>query len=218
MNNPGQVYFDTNYPNYDAQNSSHKLLFYLDLMRRWVPENKTVFELGTGLGNFLQVASSHYSCLGCDPNEFAVEKTSQKVPRASLFTGSYESIPETSAIDAIVSWDVLEHIPDLDRALDTIFQRLPANGFLLGVVPVYDGPLGILVRILDHDPTHVWKCSRGWWINKLKEKGFEPVEYGGILRKLILNKHYLHWTRPQWLWRPAGCAFYFAARKSANIN
>jgi SAM-dependent methyltransferase len=55
----------------------------------------------------------------------------------------------------VVSWDVLEHIEPLDDALKTIYDRLADNGILIGVVPVYDGPLGWLVHRMDRDPTHL---------------------------------------------------------------
>ena len=129
--------------------------------------------------------------------------------------GSFECIPAEPAPDVVVSWDVLEHIEHLDEALKTIHQRLADNGILIGVVPVYDGPLGWLVHRLDKDPTHLHKYGRSDWSQRLRNNGFTILQDGGILRRLLLGRWYLHLTRPQWLLRSFGCAYYFVARKQS---
>ncbi len=214
MNESGRKYFDACYPDYDAQNKPAKISFYLNLVRRYVREGEDIFELGVGLGKFIRAAQGCYKVSGCDPNGYAVAETSRMTPAARIFTGSFETIQCVSAPAAVVSWDVLEHVPELNRALQAIRSRLAPGGILIAVVPVYDGPLGWLVGLLDRDPTHVWKRSRRWWYNMIKESGFELIEHGGILRKMLFGKCYLHWTRPRWIWRWAGSAVYFAARKT----
>lgn len=61
------------------------------------------------------------------------------------------------------------------------------------VVPVYDGPLGWLVKKLDNDPTHIHKRSRAFWLD-LIEKYFELVEWRGVFRMLFFGKFYLNLT------------------------
>lgn len=214
----GQAYFDNNYPDYELQASKNKVNFYLNLLGKWVARKKRVFELGIGLGNFLEAASSDYDCMGCDVNEFAVERTQSRCPDADLFSGSYECIPAEPAADAVVAWDVLEHIKDVDQAISVIHSRIAENGFLIGIVPVYDGPLGWLVRCLDNDPTHLWKLSRKDWQKKLCEHNFSVVECGGVIRKLVAGKWYVHITWPQPLLRRIGSAFYFVAKKQSPDN
>ncbi|MGZ3689638.1 MAG: class I SAM-dependent methyltransferase [Bdellovibrionota bacterium] len=213
----GRDYYDTNYPNYQRQNPAHKLNFLLGLVKKSVPEGSLIFELGVGLGAFLERASQTYRCEGSDINAYGLSITRRSVPGAVLHTGSYEVIPEpTSGLEAplaVVAWDVLEHLPDLESALRVIQSRLHAGGFLIAVVPVYDGPLGWLVRRFDKDPTHVSKLSRQQWLTHLRSAGFEVVEFGGLLRKLIGGRYYVHWTRPQFLLRSVGSAIYFTAKK-----
>jgi SAM-dependent methyltransferase len=112
----------------------------------------------------------------------------------------------------VVAWDVLEHIPDLDDALGVLHARLEPSGVLVAVVPVYDGPLGWLVERLDRDPTHVAKWTRRQWVAALERHGFEVLATGGVLRRLMFGRWYVHLTRPARLWRRAGSAFWFAAR------
>ena len=184
----------------------------MNLVKQWVGESERIFELGVGLGMFLEKAIEKFDCQGCDINQYAIETTHKKLPQVPLFEGSYECIPTNPSPNAVVGWDTLEHLPDLDAALNSIFSKLPKQGYLIGVVPVYDGPLGWLVHLLDKDTTHVTKISREDWISRLNQHGFEVREYGGIIRKLI-GSWYLHFVRPQIILKSCGTALYFAARK-----
>ena len=205
-------YYTDNYINYEKQNPPHKIKFYMDLVGHWVGKDERIFELGVGLGMFLERAIEKYDCQGCDINRYAIETTHKKLPQVPLFEGSYECIPTNPSPNAVVGWDTLEHLPDLDAALNSIFSTLPKKGYLIGVVPVYDGPLGWVVHFLDKDPTHVTKISRKQWLRHLKQHGFDVVEYGEIIRKLI-GSHYFHFVRPQIILKSCGTALYFAARK-----
>lgn len=207
------AYYRENYPDYAAQNPPHKLAFYRELLRRHVQPGARLFELGVGLGLFLETVRSEYNCAGCDVNTFGVEQTRRLTGLESLYVGSVETLAQEPAPDVVVAWDVLEHLPDLDGALRTIHAHLAAGGFLIGVVPVYDGPLGWLVHLLDKDPTHVTKQSRRFWLRKLAETGFEVREWGGILRRLI-GSQYVHFTQPQILLRRIGSAIYFVAEQA----
>lgn len=211
----GADYYESQYGDYERQNPDGKLAFYVDLVREHVPRGARVFELGVGLGRFLERASREFECAGVDTNPHGVARTSERVGgNVKVEVGSCEAIPRAPAFDAVVAWDVLEHLPELDAALALVHERLPAGGHLIAVVPVYDGPLGFLVRALDRDPTHLSKLGRGEWLARLRAQGFEVVKFGGILRKLFAGRYYVHLTRPQWLLRGVGSALYFVARKA----
>ena len=212
---PGAEYYHVNYADYARQNSPAKLEFYMGLLHRYVPRGADVYELGVGMGLFFERAAREYRCRGCDVNEYGVAATRKLAPNAELSVGSCETIPSTPPVSAVMAWDVLEHLPDLEAGLRTIFERLPAGGYLIAVVPVYDGPLGWLVEMLDKDPTHVSKWGRHRWLETLQRCRFEVVEWGGIIRRLV-GSNYLHFTSPAWLLRPAGSAMYFVAKKPAS--
>ena len=210
----GESYFQTNYVDYERQNSPAKLAFYRRLVLAHVAPGRSVFELGVGTGHFLQVLAQDYACGGCDVNAFGVATARQRVPQATVVEGSFERIPVDPPPDAVVSWDVLEHVPELDAALAAIHARLAPGGRLIGMVPVYDGPLGWLVRRLDHDPTHLWKEGRHDWRRRLERAGFTVLDWGGVIRRLIGGRYYLHLTRPRCLLRRVGSAMYFVAAKA----
>jgi len=205
-------YYTDNYIDYEKQNPPHKIRFYMELVERWVRKGELIFELGVGLGVFLERASEKFACQGCDINRYGIETSRRKLPQVPLSEGSYECIPTNPPPKAVVCWDILEHLPDLDTALNSIFLKLPKGGCLIGAVPVYDGPLGWLVHLLDKDPTHVTKVSRKEWLRRLSQHGFDVPEYGGIIRKLV-GSHYFHFVRPQIILKSCGTALYFVARK-----
>ena len=210
-----ESYYADNYVDYTKQNPSHKIRFYMDLVERWVEKGERIFELGVGLGVFLEWATEKFACQGCDVNRYAIDITQEKLPGVLVVEGSYECIPANPSPKAVVCWDSLEHLPDLDAALKSIISKLSQGGYLIGVVPVYDGPLGWLVHFLDKDPTHVTKISRKDWLSRLNQHGFDVVEYGGIIRKLI-GAWYFHFVRPQIILKSCGTAFYFVACKSGS--
>ena len=209
----GAAYYADNYRDYQRQNSDRKLRFYMRLLDRWLDPGSRFFELGSGLGLFLQKAATRYDCTACELNPYGAETSRSRVPNVVVHEGSFECIPAESPPHAVVAWDVLEHIPDLDRALETICSRLQPGGFLIAAVPVYDTILGPITRLLDRDPTHVWKLSRHDWLDRLRKHRFEIVEWGGIVRKLVAGRWYLHITSPQFLLRQCCSAIYFVAQK-----
>jgi SAM-dependent methyltransferase len=207
----GERYYRDYYRDYNRQNPARKLDFYLGLVRRWAPRAARVHEIGTGLGMFLERAATEFRCTGSEVNDYGLATTKTRVA-ADVHSGSYDQIPRSPAPDVIVAWDVLEHIPDLDDALDCIRERLAPAGVLIAIVPVYDGPLGAIVRRLDRDPTHVSKWSRARWRSTLAQHHFDIVETGGVVRYLVAGRWYLHVTTPAALWRHIGSAFWFVAR------
>ena len=209
----GAAYYADNYLDYERQNSDRKLRFYIRLLEKWVERGSRIFELGVGLGLFLKKAATHYECTGCEPNPYGAQTTRARVPGVVVHEGSFECMTALPPQQAVVAWDVLEHIPDLERALQTIYSRLAPGGVLIAVVPVYDSPLGWITRLLDHDPTHIWKLSRHDWLNRIGQHGFEVIDYGGIVRKLVGSRWYVHVTWPQFFLRRCSSAFYFVARK-----
>jgi SAM-dependent methyltransferase len=211
MSAPGRDYYAQNYPDYERQSSPAKLEFYMRLVRRFAPPGSDLFELGFGKGNFLAKASAEYRCSGSEVNPVGLEEGRRRAPGATLFAGSYEAIPVDRAPAVVVAWDVLEHLPDLDAALACIRERLARDGHLIAVVPVYDGPLGGVVRALDHDPTHVSKWARSAWLETLRRHRFRVVDWGWLLRRLLLGRFYLHLTRPRELLTRVGPAIWFAA-------
>lgn len=187
-----EEYYRSVYRNYARQNPARKLRFYRELLERHVAGGAPrLLDLGCAFGLFLASLPPDYRRFGVDASEYALREARKRATGAKFVAGDCASPPLRGPFDAIVAFDVLEHIPDLDGALDFIAGALAPAGVLVCVVPVYDGPLGPVIRALDRDPTHVHKLPRQWWLDRIGAR-FEIVEWTGILRYLIPPGYYLH--------------------------
>jgi hypothetical protein len=91
---------------------------------------------------------------------------------------------------------------------------LAVGGIFLFVVPVYDGPLGPVVRLLDKDPTHVHQKSRAFWLGWASRR-FTVLDWWGLTRYLLPGGLYVNW--PSRLARRVSPAIAVVARKGAAV-
>ncbi|MGD9647987.1 MAG: trans-aconitate 2-methyltransferase [Pirellulales bacterium] len=194
-----QEYFERNYRNYARQNPPRKLNFYRQLVERGVAgrPRPAVLELGCAFGRFLATLDPSWERFGLDVSQYALEQARQRLPDATLQVASGSEIPFARRFDAIMAFDVIEHIPDLGAVAETVAAHLNPGGAWIFVVPVYDGPTGPLVRLLDGDPTHVHKRSRDFWLSWAAEH-FDLEEWWGQFRYLLPVGPYLHATTHRW--------------------
>jgi SAM-dependent methyltransferase len=162
-----------------------------------------VLDIGCAFGTFLSHLDPAWDLYGIDLSDHAVSKARENLPHAHIVRSSAMDIPFQESFDVITAFDVIEHLPDLDRTAVLISSKLAVNGSFIFVVPVYDGPLGPVVRALDHDPTHIHKASRDFWL-AWAQRHFGVEDWRGILRYLMPWGTYIHWpTRVARHWTPA---------------
>jgi SAM-dependent methyltransferase len=189
-------YFERVYRNYARQNPTRKIEWYRQYAERFLPaKGGAVLEIGCAFGLFLDALGPSRRRVGMDISAYAISRARQRAPGASFFVGSAENIPLRGSFDLITAFDVVEHVPNLDAVADFVDASLRADGVFLIVVPVYDGPLGWLVRLLDRDPTHVHKRSRQFWTGWIQRR-FELIHYTGVFRWLTSGGYYIHWPVP----------------------
>lgn len=187
-------YFERNYRGYHRHNSPRKLNFYADLVRSHLAARNgapRILEIGCGFGPFLRALGPDWRKFGVDRSEYAVYQAKAALADAALAVADATQVPFRGPFDAIVSFDVIEHVPDLERAAQSIRGLLADDGVLVFVVPVYDGPLGPIVHLLDKDPTHIHKQSRAFWLD-WANRHFQVIEAHGIIRYLLPIGKYLH--------------------------
>lgn len=186
-------YYQQNYPNYARQNPLRKLKHYESAVRQHLPPaaRPKVFDLGCAFGAYLGAIDPGWDVYGADVSRFAVAAAKERVPRGHFDVITERSIPFDNTFEAITAWDVIEHIPDLERVAAEVNSHLVERGAFVFVVPVYDGPLGPVVMALDKDPTHIHKTARRFWID-WASRHFELVEWWGIFRYLMPGGYYAH--------------------------
>jgi SAM-dependent methyltransferase len=182
-------YFRQFYGDYYRQNPTRKLRAYMRMIRQHVP-NGRLLDIGCSYGVFVREAAAFFTCTGMDVDREVVAMAASRVPNATFITGALPNIPGRG-LDVITALDVLEHVPDPDAAVAAIRDALRPGGIALIVVPVYDGPLGWLTRLLDRDPTHLHKHSRYYWL-EMASRHLEVIGWQGFMRKLLFGKWYLH--------------------------
>lgn len=209
-----QGYFEKNYRNYGLQNPARKLRFYRGLAETVAPKDRVprVLDVGCAFGAFLGALDPKWERFGSDVSQFAIERAGKAVPGATFAVGGFGSIPFPGPFDIITSFDVIEHVPSLDDVAATVQTKLRAGGHLIFVVPVYDGPTGPIIRLLDRDETHVHKESRDFWLDWTR-KHFTLVDWWGIYRYLMPGGLYPHMATR--IWRRATPAIAVLARREA---
>ena len=189
----GKEYFSSAYRDYEKQNPMRKLLFYKKLVERVLPRDKParLLDIGCAFGAFLSYLNPSWTRLGMDTSEYALRDALRRAPGAFFMAADAAFFPLNCAANAVVAFDSLEHIKNLDLASIGIKRMLLSRGYFIFVVPVYDGPLGSVIRLLDHDTTHIHKQPRAFWL-KWAETHFDVCEWQGIFRYLFPVGVYLH--------------------------
>ena len=98
----------------------------------------------------MECGARHY--IGIDPDTSLASSTQQLPPDVEVIRGTAESLPfSTDSIDFVVSFNVLEHVPDPRAALQEIVRVLrPRGSFFTVFGPPYNAPAGPhLTRFID---------------------------------------------------------------------
>ncbi len=194
-----QEYFEKYYADYTRQNPPKKMEFYRSLIEGTVEgiERPRILELGCAFGKFLGSLDPKWDRYGQDISEFAIERARRSIPAVSAVQGpefavsSITHIPFVGPFDTMVSFDVLEHVEDLDRVASVVREKLSPSGHFIFVVPVYDGPTSPLIHLLDKDITHIHKKSRAFWLD-WGGQHFRVNDWWGIYRFLTPFGFYIH--------------------------
>ncbi|MHB2015995.1 MAG: class I SAM-dependent methyltransferase [Candidatus Xenobia bacterium] len=176
----------------ERRSGMRKLRHYLHVIGRHVRCGR-LLDYGCATGDFLGLARSSYSVTGFEVSHFAAARARERLSGVTVCE-TPEELEALEPFDVITSFDVLEHIPDLDATLRQLQQLLRPEGVLVMVVPVYDTWAGHLVGLLDRDPTHVNKWSRGAWLDRMSKSSWKLVEALGQWRYLALGRWYIHFA------------------------
>lgn len=206
-----QAYFNerSNYGGrYDWYNPPYKISGYLREVQR-MRSAGDLLDVGCAFGRFLERARHHYRVEGMDISAYALGLAREVLPDLPLHHAPIETFAPGRTFDVVTCFDVLEHVPDLDMALQLLRALLRPDGIVALAVPVYDTLPGRVFGLIDRDPTHVHRHGRQFWLERLRANGLEPVEFKGILR-IPLPRLFIHVISPLF-WRFSSAIFVVCA-------
>lgn len=189
-------YYRSNYSgNYLNKSPNIKFAFYLSEILKF-KKSGNLLDIGCAYGNFISLASKYFHCIGTDVSSYAIRMAIQSnISKSKFIHISFHNFSHPNKFDVITCFDTLEHLKNLNTNLKHLKQHLLPNGIICLAVPVYDGPFGWLVHLLDHDKTHLHKHSRHFWRNQINQTGFHIQKQYGIFRYLF-GKKYIHFAHP----------------------
>lgn len=169
-----------------------------------------VLEVGCGAGATTRAmvgARPDLVIHACDLSRTAIRTARALDGAIPYVVASATALPYRDAsIDAVVFYDVLEHIPDADRSLDEVFRVLRPGGLLAATVPAEGQP-----------GTFEWlRWKLGWHADlKAYAKGHvQRFTYRGL--RAMLHRHGLRPVRWQYSFHLLGQAWdfwYYYARE-----
>jgi SAM-dependent methyltransferase len=141
-----------------------------------VPAGGTIADLGCSTGYLLEDLRTAYpqaQLFGLDLVAPGLRKAHELVPEARLLRADVCAVPiADGSVDAIVSANLLEHVPDDEGALREMRRLLRPGGRAVIVVPAAPGTYDYYDRFLGHERRY----GRGELAGKARTAGLEVVE------------------------------------------
>lgn len=119
----------------------------LKIVKQYVSSGK-LLDVGTGIGQFLSIASESFDVSGTEISESAVKIAKERY-NLDIHTGAIENLDINSGFNLITLYHVLEHVPDPSETINICRKLLITGGVLIIAVP--NDTIGIrpfVVRIL----------------------------------------------------------------------
>jgi trans-aconitate methyltransferase len=143
-------------------------------IRHYAPDVDDLVEVGCGTGFVLRAITDAFPrarVTGIEPFEEGLAIARTRVPTAEFRCGDVEALRDVAAFDVAGAFDVLEHIPDDDRAIALVAGALRPGGVFVVTVPQHPR----LWSTSDVEAHHVRRYVRSALVGQLRVAGFETV-------------------------------------------
>jgi SAM-dependent methyltransferase len=141
-----------------------------------LPHAATVLDVGCSTGYLLEDLRARLpdaTLIGVDLIAGGLRKAHANVPDALLYQADACALPlGERSVDAVLSANLLEHVPDDDRALEEIARVLRPGARAVVVVPVGPGNYDYYDRFLGHERRY----ARGELAAKARRAGLAVLE------------------------------------------
>lgn len=104
-------------------------------LRKFVSEKDIILEVGCGLGECLRALNREFQTIGCDISFDAVEEI-KRTTEAPLVVTDAEILPyKNAAFQAVIAFDVIEHLPNPESFFKEAERVLRKNGVIIFSTP-----------------------------------------------------------------------------------
>lgn len=206
-----------------------------------LPKGSKVLDVGCATGDFLVLARDRFELSGMDVSEFAVKEARERsgLPDSRVQSGSLYAPPFAGELfDAIVMWDVIEHLNDPHGAMHHVCKMLAPGGVFICSTPNFGAPIAKAMKsrwAFMTPPEHICFYDRGSLSKLMQHHGLEVENWmtrgkhaniGFLTHKarqmfpLLIHRQLVDWLRGSLLgnatlYVPTGDIQYMAARKAS---
>lgn len=194
---------------YDKITPSQQKAYY-SYSKKYI-KNKKVLDVGCWTGRYTSFASNYAKkVFGIDPSHEAIDYARKKIPKASFFVGTVESLPfKDNFFDVVVFLAVIEHIPKGTelQALIEINRVLKKGGYLIldtansNILSILLDPAYFLIGHRHYSQAHLYNL-----LSSAKFRVIEIYKRGGTLCQVthileLVTKHILRipLVFPDWM-------------------
>ncbi len=180
-------------------------------------DNAKILEVGCGAGQFIRALKHNLpnsDCYGFDVSEVAINKAKVNRDGVNYLVGPSDRWPLVDRFfDAVVIYDVLEHVESVEQTMAEIRRVLKPGGLVYAFIPCEGDSLSIwhclrfnkkLDTLTNRYAGHINRFSRARWQKIFIDSGFQ-----------IVNKKYSEHFFGQLL---GILAFYLMDRRAKNNN
>lgn len=152
--------------------------------KRYVEPEGKFLEIGCGTGFVLKGIAEIHPDLELSGAELFVEGLAYaagRLPSATFLQIDARKIPFWEEFDAIGLFDVLEHIEEDQRVLDSVAEACKPGGVVLITVPQHPW----LWTVIDEKSFHVRRYRRKDLLEKVRCAGLKPLRAGSFVSLLL---------------------------------
>jgi 2-polyprenyl-3-methyl-5-hydroxy-6-metoxy-1,4-benzoquinol methylase len=153
-----------------------------------------LLEIGCGMGGFLRLAEQHFSVEGLDISKYAVQQIQPHFGSRIRVSNIEQHKLPARQYDAVVVFNILEHLRHPNKVIDRLFISLKPNGLILGSVPNNYSLIGGVATWIGNriDHTHISTFAPDVWMRIFRHAGFQKVDFFGEVTLGRNRCHYLY--------------------------
>lgn len=162
-----------------------------------LPGGAKVLEVGCGAGRqarTLKKLRPNLEIHGCDLSQRAIDEAKSYNDGVEYRVANASRLPyEDASFEAVMLFDVLEHVPDVESVVREIARVLKPGGLFHGFIPIEGQPHTLFYRLRHSQrlPIARWKKERIGHIQQLTDSGLEELfrRCGFSLRDMSYSFH-----------------------------